>query len=106
MRGIKLAKEDEVVSLNKIESNDDELLVIMENGLGKKTKYSAWSRQGRGGQGVKVAQVTAKTGQVVTAQAIDKTMDTLVLTSTKGQLIKMDLKQEIVMKIVMIIIQK
>ena len=93
VRGIKLAKEDEVVSLNKIESNDDELLVIMENGLGKKTKYSAWSRQGRGGQGVKVAQVTAKTGQVVTAQAIDKTMDTLVLTSTKGQLIKMDLKQ-------------
>ncbi len=93
VRGIKLAKDNEVVSLNKVKSNDEELLVIMENGLGKKTKFSAWSKQGRGGQGVKAAQVTPKTGQVVTAQALDKNMDTLVLTSTKGQLIKMDLRE-------------
>ena len=33
----------------------------MENGLGKKTPFSGWNRQGRGGQGVKAAQVTAKT---------------------------------------------
>ncbi len=93
VRGIRLGKDDEVVFLNNIQNNDDELLIIMENGLGKKTKYSAWSKQGRGGQGVKAAQVTAKTGLIVTAQAIDKSTDTLVLTSTKGQLIKMDLKQ-------------
>ena len=65
----------------------------MENGLGKKTKFSAWKKQGRGGQGVKAAQVTQKTGSIVTAKAINKDMDTLVLTSTKGQLIKMDLRQ-------------
>lgn len=93
VRGINLGKDDEVVSLNVVSSNDDELLVIMENGLGKKTKFAAWSKQGRGGQGVKVAQVTPKTGEIVTAQAIHPKMDTLVLTSTKGQLIKMDLKQ-------------
>ncbi len=93
VRGIRLSKGEEVVSLNKVESDDDELLVIMENGLGKKTKFSSWSRQGRGGQGVKAAQVTAKTGTIVTAQAINKNMDTLVLTSNKGQLIKMDLRQ-------------
>jgi len=93
VRGIRLNKSDDVVSLNTVESNDDELLVIMENGLGKKTKFSSWSRQGRGGQGVKAAQVTAKTGMIVTAQAIDKNTDTLVLTSNKGQLIKMDLKE-------------
>ncbi len=93
VRGIKLGKSDEVVSLNNIENNENELLVIMENGLGKKTKYSAWNKQKRGGQGVKVAQITTKTGPVVTAEAIDKKMDTLVLTSTKGQLIKMSLKQ-------------
>ena len=92
VRGIRLSKEDEVVSLSIVE-DDNELLVIMENGLGKKTKFSSWKRQGRGGQGVKAAQVTQKTGPIVTAQAINKTMDTLVLTSTKGQLIKMDLKQ-------------
>ncbi len=93
VRGIKLGKDDQVVSLNKIENNEDELLVIMENGLGKKTKFSAWTKQGRGGQGVKVAQVTPKTGEVVTAQALNKDMDTLVLTSNKGQLIKMEVKQ-------------
>lgn len=93
VRGIRLGKEDGVVSLNIVQSNDNALLVIMENGLGKKTKFSAWSRQGRGGQGVKAAQVTAKTGQIVTASAVNDNMDTLVLTSTKGQLIKMDLAQ-------------
>lgn len=93
VRGIKLGKDDGVVSLNVIQNNEDSLLVIMENGLGKKTKFSAWTKQSRGGQGVKAAQVTAKTGQIVTAQAVDGNMDTLVLTSTKGQLIKMNLAE-------------
>lgn len=92
VRGIKLGKDDEVVSLNLVQDGA-ELLVIMENGLGKKTLMSAWTRQGRGGQGVKAAQVTAKTGQIVTAEAITEKMDTLVLTSTKGQLIKMSLAE-------------
>ena len=93
VRGIKLKKEDEVVSLTKVEDENDELLVVTEKGLGKKTKMSAWNKQGRGGQGVKAAQVTNKTGNIVTAQKINKGTDLLVLTSTKGQLIKMDLKQ-------------
>lgn len=93
VRGIKLAKEDEVVSLTQVKDDGAELLIIMENGLGKKTKAAAWNRQGRGGQGVKAAQVTAKTGLIVTAELVNKQVDTLVLTSTKGQLIKMDLKQ-------------
>ena len=93
VRGIRLAKDDEVVSINIVENEEDALLVIMENGLGKKTLFSSWSKQGRGGQGVKAAQVTAKTGRIVTTQVVNKNTDTLVLTSTKGQLIKMDLAQ-------------
>ncbi|MDO8498466.1 MAG: DNA gyrase subunit A [bacterium] len=93
VRGIKLGKEDSVVSLNKIhDPKADQLLVIMANGLGKKTLVSAWSRQGRGGQGVKAAQVTEKTGAIVTAQLVDKDGDTLVLTSNKGQIIKINIK--------------
>ncbi len=92
VRGIKLGGDDSVVSLNWAK-NEEELLVIMENGLGKKTKLSSWSQQGRGGQGVKAAQVTPKTGNIVTAEVINKDTDTLVMTSNKGQLIKMDLKQ-------------
>ncbi len=93
VRGIKLGKEDSVVSCDILGKVESEVLVVMENGLGKKTSTKAWSKQGRGGQGVKAAQVTAKTGNIVTAQVVDETMDTLVLTSNKGQLIKMDLKQ-------------
>ena len=92
VRGIKLSSEDEVVSLNKVLDNQ-ELLVVMENGLGKKTKIAAWSRQGRGGQGVKAAQVTPKTGSIVTASVVEKGMEQLVLTSNKGQLIKISLKE-------------
>lgn len=93
VRGIKLSKDDEVVSLNILGKEERELLVIMENGLGKKTPTSLWHKQGRGGSGVKAAQVTNKTGPIVTASVIDKKMDTLVLTSNKGQLIKMDINQ-------------
>lgn len=93
VRGIKLGQIDQVVSLSKVENEEDVLLVIMENGLGKKTKLSSWTRQGRGGQGVKAAEVTAKTGKIVAAQTIDKEMDTLVLTSNKGQIIKINLNE-------------
>lgn len=93
VRGIKLGKDDEVVSLNCIDKAEGELLVVMENGLGKKTLTSAWTKQGRGGSGVKAAQVTAKTGDIVTAEIVNKDMDTLVLTSSKGQLIKLNLKE-------------
>ncbi len=93
VRGIKLSKDNTVVSLNIIGDVEGELIVITENGLGKKTKTGAWSKQGRGGQGVKAAQITPKTGSIVTAQVVNQAMDTLVLTSNKGQTIKMDLKQ-------------
>lgn len=93
VRGIRLNKGDSVVSLNKItDPHSDALLVIMENGLGKKTSVSNWKRQGRGGIGVKAAKVTAKTGPIVTAEIVGKEADTLVLTSNKGQIIKLAIK--------------
>ncbi|MDO8429541.1 MAG: DNA gyrase subunit A [Candidatus Daviesbacteria bacterium] len=93
VRGIKLGKEDVVVSLNKISDlKNDQLLVVMARGLGKRTLVSGWSKQGRGGMGVKAAQVTAKTGQIVTAEIVNEFSTTLVLTSNKGQIIKLGTK--------------
>ncbi len=92
VRGINLTKSDEVVAMNLVADPNDELLVVMQNGLGKKTKISAWKKQGRGGAGIKAAQVTDKTGVIVTAEIVNKDDDTLVLTSNKGQLIKLNLK--------------
>lgn len=93
VRGIMLEKGDEVVSMNLVNDPQGMLLVVMENGLGKKTPISAWKVQGRGGSGIKAAQVTDKTGKIVTAELIDKTHETLVLTSNKGQLIKLSIKE-------------
>ena len=64
----------------------------MENGLGKKTKISAWKRQSRGGTGIKAAQITDKTGRIVTAEIVGPDDALLVMTSNKGQLIKLHLK--------------
>ncbi len=92
VRGIALQKGDQVVAANLATDANSELLVVMENGMGKKTKLAAWKRQGRGGSGIKAADVTDKTGVVVTAQLVDKDDNTLVLTSNKGQIIKLNLK--------------
>lgn len=93
VRGIKLGKSDSVVSANLVEDpQTDVVLVITENGLGKKTTISSWSKQKRGGSGVKAAKVTDKTGAIVTAQIVTPNDDTLVLTSNKGQLIKIPVK--------------
>jgi len=92
VRGILLVN-DEVVSMNLINNKTDDLLLsVMENGMGKKTKVSAWKVQGRGGVGIKAADVTEKTGKIVTAEIIKPEDDGLVLTSDKGQLIKISLK--------------
>jgi len=92
VRGVKLGKGDTVVSAQKIDDpKEDTVLVVMANGLGKKTMIANWTRQIRGGMGVKAAQVTEKTGPIMTAQIVEKGVDTLVLTSNKGQIIKLNL---------------
>lgn len=92
VKGIDLGKGDEIVSMNLIIDPEAELFVIMEKGLGKKTKLNAWKRQSRGGSGIKAAQLSDKTGNIVTAQIITDKEDGIVLTSNKGQLIKLNLK--------------
>jgi DNA gyrase subunit A len=69
-----------------------DILTVMANGLGKKTKISAWKRQSRGGVGIKAAQITDKTGKIVTAEIVKEDDNVLVMTSNKGQLIKIGLK--------------
>lgn len=91
VRGIKLSGSDEVVGMEVIgkENEKQELLAIMENGLGKKTLTSAFRGQSRGGQGVKVANVTPKTGKVVFAQTIPTVCKAVIITSRKGQVVKL-----------------
>ncbi len=92
VRGIKLSGNDEVIGMEIFDTDDADLLVVMERGLGKRTKVSSWTQQGRGGQGVKAAQVTRKTGEIVSAKLIGSSDEQLILTSIKGQVIKLPLK--------------
>lgn len=89
--GIRLGKEDEVISAASA-PKDGEFLVVTEKGFGKKSKISDWPLQGRAGSGVKTAEVTARNGKVMAARVIDKEDEDIIITSKAGQVIKLPLK--------------
>lgn len=90
VRGIKIGEADKVIGMDIIAATEKrDLLTIMENGLGKKTATSLFRGQGRGGQGVKVAKVTTKTGKVAFAQVIPPNCEEVIITSHKGQVVKL-----------------
>ncbi|HUD44539.1 MAG TPA: DNA gyrase subunit A [Patescibacteria group bacterium] len=92
VRGIKLVGADEVIGMDIIAVGAKrELLTIMENGLGKRTAAELFRGQSRGGQGVKVANVTDKTGKVVVAQVIPQNTEEVIMTSKKGQVVKLSI---------------
>ncbi len=92
VRGILLTKDDQVVGMDVIAKNDKaELLIIMENGLGKKTQVNQFRRQARGGQGIKAANINAKTGKVAVAQVIPVNCQEAIMTSRKGLVVKLSL---------------
>jgi DNA gyrase subunit A len=93
VRGIRLRTGDKVVEMAIVASPETELLVVMENGLGKMTKIGNYRLQSRGGSGVKTANVTTKTGKIIGAKTIDHTTNAdLVMMSKAGQVIRIDAK--------------
>ena len=97
VRAIKLKRDDFVVGLDIINTESKEqlakrkLLVVTENGFAKQTVLGQYKTQKRGGQGIKTAKITAKTGKIVSAQVIFEEQELLAL-SSKGQIIKTTLK--------------
>lgn len=97
VRGIKLKKDDKVVGMDVVLKNQkgNQLLVITENGYGKRTDLKQYKIQKRGGSGIKTASVTAKTGSVIGASIINIDNigeEDLILSSEKGQIIRIPLK--------------
>lgn len=94
VRGIKIDGKDQVIGMDVITPGDTpDVLAIMENGLGKKTPVQQFPLQGRGGQGVKVAKVTDRTGPVVVANVIPAKSEEVIITSKKGQVVKLPINQ-------------
>ena len=91
VRGILLKEGDFVISVDVIDSEmkKGDFLTAMEKGIGKKTAIKDFPKQKRGGQGVKVAEVKDKTGKVVVSQIVPAYCESVILTSTKGQVVKL-----------------
>ncbi len=93
VRGIKIGSGDRVVEAAVVSSPDkSQLLVVMENGLGKSSPVTLYRLQGRGGSGVKAAQLTAKTGDIVGGSILaEGDQGDLICISKHGQTIRMNL---------------
>jgi DNA gyrase subunit A len=101
--GIKLKSDDEVIATEvfheKRQKPKDkrkkffrDILIISENGLGKRTGTHLFPTQKRAGQGVKAAVVNEKTGKLACAELVTQRKELAVITSKKGQIIKVPIK--------------
>ncbi|OGZ69400.1 MAG: DNA gyrase subunit A [Candidatus Staskawiczbacteria bacterium RIFCSPHIGHO2_12_FULL_38_11] len=99
VKGIRLKKGDEVIGMDVISENAKQqdgkaskqfLLVVMENGYGKRTDIAQYKVQGRGGSGMKTAKITSKTGNMIISFMLDDSKDDedLIVISQKGQVIR------------------
>lgn len=97
VRGLKLKDEkDRIVGMDVVpkESKDMELLVLSQNGYGKRTNLTQFKVQKRGGSGMKAMKVTEKTGDIVGAivTSLDNVEQDIILTSAKGTIIRIPFK--------------
>jgi len=100
VRGILIKPEDYLVSLDIVPPAPDpkdkekfqHLLVVSENGVGKRSNVYLYPLQKRGGVGVKAANLTAKTGPVAAAQVVNQDYDQVIIVSKKAVTIKLPLK--------------
>lgn len=102
VKGIMLKKDDYVIGVEAFPANIDQsesskktfqhLLIVTEKGMGKRSKFSEYPLQKRSGQGVKVSEITAKTGKIAAAKMVTENHDEVVLTSKEGIALKLPIK--------------
>ncbi len=94
VRGIKLGSADKLVGMDVVAEEGKEkkyLLIIMDNGYGKRTDVKEYRLQGRGGSGILTAKVTPKTGEIVASKVLTQEEDLIVI-SRAGQVIRTEIK--------------
>ena len=93
VRGIKFKhSDDEVVDANIIANDEQEILVVAEKGIGKRTDAGEYRLTNRGGSGVIAMKMTPKTGKnIVGVLMVDETMDMMALTKA-GKMIRVDMQ--------------
>lgn len=86
VNGIRLDREDEVVDMAVV-SDDMTLLTATERGYGKRSEFTAYRLQGRGGRGVINLKTTDKTGKVIGLMAVAES-DELMMITRNGQTVR------------------
>ena len=92
VRGMKLAAKQQVISLLVAENEQQSVLTATENGYGKRTPITEYTRHGRGTQGMIAIQTSARNGKVVAATLVN-TEDEIMLIGTNGVLIRTRVKE-------------
>ena len=80
VRGMNLNYDDEIVGM-QLDHQGDSLLIVSENGLGKRTYLDEFTVQNRGGKGVKCYKITEKTGDVVGVKAVTDDHEIMMIPS-------------------------
>ncbi len=96
VKGFKLKSNDEVIGMAVFNPKDDKvanILTIMGHGYGKQTQLSSYKIQNRGGSGIKTAKITEKTGEIVNAKIIHPDNKEMIVISSNGQVIRINLSQ-------------
>jgi DNA gyrase subunit A len=89
VRGIKLAGEkDEVVGMVCVENQSQDILVVSENGYGKRSKIEDYRITNRGGKGVKTLNITDKTGALIAIKGVVDENDLMIINKS-GVVIRM-----------------
>ena len=93
VKGVSLALGDEVIGMVTVDPNDQttSILVVSENGYGKRSNLDEYRITNRGGKGVKTISVTDKTGALVAIKAVTQE-DNLMIINKSGVMIRMDLE--------------
>ncbi len=81
VRGVNLAEGDEVIGMICVENESEDVMVVSENGYGKRSKIEDYRITNRGGKGVKTINITEKTGKLVAIKSVTDSDDLMIITA-------------------------
>ena len=91
VRGISLRKDDKVIGMDILKSSEGTLLVVCENGFGKRTAFEDFRVTNRGGKGIITIKTSERNGQVVSATSVNDDDDVMFIT-LNGMMVRIHVK--------------
>jgi len=92
VKGVELSKNDEVVSIEELpKDKKTTILTVTTKGYGKRSSLDDYRKTARAGKGVINLKTTEKTGRVIASLAMDN-KDSMIVTTTKGMVIRVSMK--------------